>query len=81
MAAIKTGPLQLAILPAPPIDSFVQAFNHPSKDTLHGQYAGLFDSFTIDPTNSQASASHQALCDLVAAAVMTSVVVCCILKV
>ena len=67
MAAINPGPLQLAI-PAPPISSFVQAFNDPSKDPLQGQYTGLFDSFAINPDNAQASVSPQALRDLVAAA-------------
>ena len=53
MAAINPGPLQLA-MPAPPVASFVQAFNDPSKDPLHGQYAGLYDS-SIDPNNAQVS--------------------------
>jgi len=68
MATINPGPLQLAMLTAPPVASFVQAFNYLSKDTLHGQYAGLFNSFIIDPNNTQASVSPQALHDLVAAA-------------
>ena len=67
MAAIDPGPLRLA-MPAPPVASFVQAFNDLSKDPLQGQHAGLFDSFAINPNNAQASVSPQALRDLVAAA-------------
>jgi len=67
MATNMPAPVQLA-MPAPPVTSFVQSFNDPSKNPLQGQYAGLFDSFAIDPNNAQASVSPQALRDLVAAA-------------
>ena len=67
MAANIPAPVQLT-MPTPPVASFVQAFNDPSKDPLQGQYAGLFDSFAINPNNAQASVSPQALRDLVAAA-------------
>jgi hypothetical protein len=55
-------------MPAPPVASFVQLFNDPANDPLLGQYAGLFDSFAIDPAAPQASVPPQGLRDLVAAA-------------
>ena len=67
MAAINPGPLQLA-MPAPPIASFVQAFNDPSKDPLQGQYAGLIQTFAIVSNNAPTNVSPQTLCEFVAAA-------------
>jgi len=55
-------------MPATPVASFVQLFNDPVNDPLLGQYAGLFDSFAIDPAAPQASVPPQGVRDLVAAA-------------
>ena len=68
-ALLPNAPGQnLVAMPAPPVASFVQLFNDPENDPLLGQYAGLFDSFAIDPAAPQASVPPQGLRDLVAAA-------------
>ena len=55
-------------MPAPPVASFIQAFNNPSNDPLQGKYASLFDSLAINLNNTQVSVSPQALHGLIAAA-------------